>query len=110
MRVAGRPVDAELGGQLDLVATVGDAAADQDLVVAGPVEVRGVDERDAKVERAVDGRDRFIPVGGAVPLAHPHAAQALGRHGELAKFGGAHMSNSFDVRLFRAPPGSFRSS
>jgi hypothetical protein len=42
VRVAGRPVDAELGGQLHLIAPVRDAAADQDLVVAGPVEVRGV--------------------------------------------------------------------
>ena len=84
VRVAGRPVDAELRGQLHLVAPVCDAAADQHLVVAGAVDVGGVDERHAEVERAVDGRDRLVPVGGAVPLAHPHAAQALCGHGELA--------------------------
>ena len=67
------------------------AAADQHLVVAGAVDVRGVDERDAEVQGTVNGRDRLVPVGGAVPLAHPHAAQALCGHGELAEFGGAHV-------------------
>jgi hypothetical protein len=91
MRVARRPVDAELGGQLHLVAPVRDAPADQDLVVARAVDVGGVDERHAQVERAIDGGDRLIPVGGAVPLAHPHAAQPLGGHGEIAEFGSAHV-------------------
>jgi len=91
VRVAGRTVDAELRGQLHVAAAVRDRAADQHLVVTGAVDVRGVDERHAEVQGAVDGRDRFVPVGGAVPLAHPHAAQALRRHGELAEFGGAHV-------------------
>jgi hypothetical protein len=64
---------------------VRDAAADQDLIVAGAVDVGGVDERHAKIERAINGRDRLVPVGDAVILAHPHAAQALSGHGELAK-------------------------
>ena len=91
VRVAAGPVDAELRGQLHLVAAARDAAADQHLVVAGAVDVGGVEEGDAEVQGAVDGRDRLVPVGGAVPLAHPHAAQALGGHGQLAECGGAHV-------------------
>src|SRR6185437_5172986 len=82
--VAGGPVDAELRSQLHLVAAARDTAADQYLVVASAVDVGGVDEGDAQVQGAVDGRDGLVPVGGAVPLAHPHAAQALGGHGQLA--------------------------
>ena len=56
-----------------------DGPADQHLVVAGTVDVGGVDQRDAEVEGAVDGGDRLVPVRRAVPLAHPHAAQPLRR-------------------------------
>ena len=107
VRVARRPVDAELGSQLHLVAPVRDAPADQDLVVARAVDVGGVDERHAQVERAIDGDDRLVPVGGAVPLAHPHAAQSLGGHGEIAEFGGAHVCVPVPLRIRR--PGSCRS-
>jgi len=85
LAVAGAAVDAELGGQLDLVAAAGDGPADQDLVVAGPVNVGGVDEGDAEVQGPADGGDRLVPVGPAVELAHPHAAEALRGDGELAK-------------------------
>jgi hypothetical protein len=91
VRVAAGAVDAELRGQLDLVAPVRNGPADQDLVVPRAVGVRGVDERHAQVQGAMDGRDRLVPVGGPVPFAHPHAAQALGGHGELAEVGGAHV-------------------
>ena len=40
------------------------------------VDVGGVEEGDAEVERAVDRGDRLVSVGGAVGLAHAHAAQA----------------------------------
>ena len=60
-----------------------DAAADQDLVVTSPVDVGGVEERQAEVEHAVDRGDRLVPVGLAVRVAHPHAAQALGRDREF---------------------------
>ena len=50
--------------------------ADQHLVVAHPVEVAGVEQRDAGVERGVDRRDRLGVVGGPVGARHPHAAQA----------------------------------
>ena len=42
--------DAELGGEGDLVAPVGEQLGDETLVVAAAVHVRGVEERHAEVE------------------------------------------------------------
>ena len=66
---------AELRGEHDLVAPVGDRAADQLLVRERPVHVGGVEEGDAELERAVDRRDRLVLVGRAVELGHAHAAE-----------------------------------
>ena len=71
---------AELGRQHDLVASLGDGASDQQLVLERTVDVGRVEEEDAQVEGAVDGGDRLVVVGHAVELRHPHAAQPLGRH------------------------------
>ena len=60
----GAALVAELGGQLDLVAAAGDRLADQLLVGERAVHVGGVEEGDAEVERAVDGRDALRLVGG----------------------------------------------
>ena len=73
---------AELGGQLDLVAAAGDGLADELLVGERAVHVGGVEEGDAEVEGAVDGRDRLGLVAAAVELRHPHAAEAEGGDGE----------------------------
>src|SRR5437867_669370 len=73
--------DAELGGDDDLVAPAADPAPDELLVGVGAVHVGGVEEVDAEVERAVDGRDRFAVVVRAVELRHPHAAEADGGDG-----------------------------
>jgi hypothetical protein len=77
----------ELGGQLNLVAAPGQRLADQFLVVAGAVDVGGIEEGDAEVEGARDGGQRLLAVGGAVHLAHPHAAQAEGRDDEAVAEG-----------------------
>jgi hypothetical protein len=78
-----QPLVAELGGQHHLVAPVGDGTADQPLVGERPVDVGGVQEVAAEVQGAVDGGDRLALVGRAVGLAHPHAAQAERRDGQL---------------------------
>jgi len=83
--VATRAVDAELGRELDALAPARQGPAHEDLVVARAVDVGRVDEGHAEVERPVDGRDRLIPVRLAVPLAHAHAAQALGRDGQATQ-------------------------
>jgi hypothetical protein len=59
----------------DVVTSPGEGLADDDLGLAGGVDVCGVDERDAGVERAVDDPDALVVVLGA-PLAEHHGAQA----------------------------------
>ena len=73
---------AELGGEHDLVAPAPDRLADELLVRERAVHVGGVEEVDAEVERAVDGRDGLGVVAAAVELGHAHAAEAEGGDGE----------------------------
>jgi hypothetical protein len=68
----------EFGGKHDLVAAVGYRLADQDFVGEGAVHVGGVKECDAKLERAVDGRDRLGLIATAIEFRHAHAAEAQG--------------------------------
>ena len=58
---SGRAQRAELHRDERLVAPVAQRAADQQLVVARAVEVAGVEQRDAAVERGVDRRDALRP-------------------------------------------------
>ncbi len=44
--------------------------------MAHAVEVAGVEQRDAGIERGVDGGDALAAVGGAVEVGHAHAAEA----------------------------------
>jgi hypothetical protein len=46
--------------------------------VAGAVEIAGVEQRDAGVERRVNGGDAFGLLGGTVEIRHAHAAKADG--------------------------------
>ncbi|KWA38865.1 hypothetical protein WL27_15990 [Burkholderia multivorans] len=49
--------------------------ADQHFVVAHPVEIAGVEQRDPVIERGVQRRDAFVAVGRAVEIRHAHAAE-----------------------------------
>jgi hypothetical protein len=73
--IVGIAHDGELRGQEDRLAAAGDGAPDQLLVLAEAVHVGRVEERDAQLQRAVDGTDGFGVVGGAVELGHAHAAE-----------------------------------
>ena len=75
--------ETELGGQHDLVAAAADRPTHELLVRVRSVGIRGVQQRDAQVERPLDRRDRLGLVGVAVELGHAHAAQALGRHDQV---------------------------
>ena len=66
---------AELHREQRLVAAIPQRPADQQLVVPGAVVVAGVEQRDAGVERGVDGGDALALVGGAVHAGHAHAAE-----------------------------------
>ena len=46
----------------------------QELIVAHAIEVAGIEEIDAGIERCVDGGDALVPVCGAVEVRHAHAA------------------------------------
>ena len=73
---------AELDADLDIVAiAAGERFADQHLIVAHAVEIAGVEQGDAGVERGVDGGDALAAVGRAVEIRHAHAAEADGRDG-----------------------------
>lgn len=75
--VGGIAVDAELGRERHLVATVGEDIGDQPLVVAAAVHVRGVDEGHADVDGVVQGRDRLGVVDlAAVDRGQRHAAES----------------------------------
>jgi hypothetical protein len=73
--VAGIDHDPELGRQHHLVAPPADRRADQLLVRVGAVDVRGVEEVDAQLQRPVDGRGGFVVVDWPVGIGHPHAAE-----------------------------------
>ena len=66
---------AELHREQGLVAPAAQRAADEQLVVAHAVEVAGVEQRDAAIERGVDRRDALGLVGRAVHAGHAHAAE-----------------------------------
>jgi hypothetical protein len=67
---------AELDRDLHIAPVAGgQRLADQQLVVAHAVEIAGVEQRDAGVERGMDGRDALAAVGRAVDIGHAHAAE-----------------------------------
>ena len=90
-RLPGAPTvvgdEAELRRQHDLVAAVLDRAADEFLVGEGAVDLGGVDEGDAQVERPVDGADRLGVVGSRARVGggHPHGAQADPGHIQISE-------------------------
>jgi hypothetical protein len=69
---------AELRGQHDLVALALHGPPDELLVGEGAVDLGGVDERDAQLDRPVDGADRLgvVQVRRAVGPGHGHGAKA----------------------------------
>ena len=71
---------AELDADLHAIAAAaGERLADQHFIVAHAVEIAGVEQRNAGVERGVDGGNALAAVGGAVKIRHAHAAEADGR-------------------------------
>ena len=70
---------AELDADLHVLPrTAAQRLGDQKLVVAGAVEIPGVEQRDAGIERGVNGGDALRLVGGTVDIGHAHAAKADG--------------------------------
>ena len=75
----GVDVEAELGGDDDIVANRRQCLADELLVDVGPVDLGGVEERDPALHGTAQHGDHLVAVTrGAVALAHPHATEADG--------------------------------
>ena len=54
------PNDAELGGDYHLVATPADHFAYQFLIGEGPIGIGRIEQRDAELDRSIDGREQFL--------------------------------------------------
>jgi hypothetical protein len=67
---------AELRREDDLVAAVAYRAPHELLVVTGAVDVGGIEEGHAELERPVDRRDAVVVDGIAVGPGHRHAAES----------------------------------
>src|SRR3954468_4010320 len=89
---AGVGDEAVLGGQHHLVAAAADGPADELLVGVRPVDLGGVQQGHAEIERAVDGADGLgvVGAGAGVGEGHAHAAQADAGDGQVAQLNGAH--------------------
>ncbi len=75
----GSAARAELDAQDDVLApSFAQGTRDEHLVRARAVEVSGVDEVQARVDRRVQGRDALRVVGRTVQVGHAHGAQADG--------------------------------
>ena len=70
---------AELHREDDLVAIAAPQGfADEQLVVPRPIEVTGVDEGHARIQRGAQGGDALVVVSGSVEIGHAHGAEADG--------------------------------
>jgi hypothetical protein len=108
--IVGVEPEPELGRELDYVATAGDRTPHEPFVVVRPVDLGGVEERHAELERAVDRLEPQPLVRTAVGVGHPHAAQAHRRHleslaSQLAPFHRAPPSRGWRERWLGYPDG-----
>ena len=102
------PGDAALGGDHDVVAVAavgGHGLADQGLVVAHGVpgrgvDVGGVDQGDAGVQRGVDGRDGLRLVGIDLVVVHRHRHRTEADRGDCE---GSELSGLHEPRPYRRP-------
>jgi hypothetical protein len=46
--------------------------------VTGAIEIAGIEQGDAGLERGMNGGDALAFIGGPIEIAHPHAAQTNG--------------------------------
>src|SRR3989454_5500757 len=78
---------AELHAEEHLVAATFQRLADEKLVSPHAVEVTGVEDVHAALDRLVDGRDAFglVTIAVPAPSAHPHAPEGDGEHRRTAR-------------------------
>ena len=103
--------EAELGGDLHLVAAALDGASDELLAVEGPVDLGGVDVGDAELEGAVDGADGLGVVersAGGVGAGHGHGAEADAGDHEVTEVCVLHQTSLVSVRAVVSGVGRHR--
>ena len=71
-------------GLLSLFWTRDSIFAEQHFVMAHAVEITGVEQGDARVQRCMDGGDAFVAIGTAIHVGHAHAAEAEGGNARAA--------------------------
>jgi len=70
-------VESELGCDHDLLADGSERLANELFVRERTVDLRGIEEGQATLDRGADQRDHLLGIRGrAVAAAHPHAAEA----------------------------------
>src|SRR6185312_12392572 len=62
-----------------------DRLSDQLLVLVRTVDLGRVEEVDSQFSRAMNGGNRLRLIRRAVRVRHAHAAESLGRHGQISK-------------------------
>ncbi|MNV66056.1 hypothetical protein D3C71_1587900 [compost metagenome] len=78
-------LEAELGGDHELVAERGQRLAEQFLVEERPIGFGGIEEGHALLDRGAQQRDRLAAVGRrTIAIAQPHAAQPEGGNPQAA--------------------------
>ena len=70
--------NSELGGEKNLFAHAANRLANKHFVVAIAVNVRGVQKRDAQLNRTMNRSRRFRIVPRSIKFGHPHTAQTQG--------------------------------
>src|SRR5229473_675669 len=76
---------AELGGEHHAITFAVDRLADQELVGVRTVHIGRIEERDAQLDGAMDGRKRLVIVAAAVEIRHPHAPEPECRNGQALR-------------------------
>src|ERR687891_247438 len=76
----GRPRAARLRVNNDPLAPPFQRLGDQLMIVAVAIACRGVDKINSQIERAVQGCDGFVVVGGSIGARHTHATQTQRRN------------------------------
>ena len=78
---------AEFHAENDLVAATGNGTADEGFIMPHAVEVPGIDHRDPRIERRLNGGHRtgiILSRGGGVKVRDAHGPKAdFGNHGAL---------------------------
>src|ERR1700693_1328687 len=96
----------ELGGDHDRVAATFQGPSEQLLILEGAIDLGGIVERGAELDRALNGRQRLGVVGCAIGMTHAHAAKPQRGDAETLAAQLACLHALFSMSSTRLPNGS----